>query len=79
MTQIKTNDNRRNYAPTFADIEEGVMFTEPDSELIFIKTAVLKNEKGTTTNAIDLDGDISWFNDYEEVHPIQEIEITIKK
>ena len=80
MTQITTKDNRKNYNPTFEDIKEGTMFTEPQSEIIYIKTAVLKNEENnTTTNALDIDGDTHWFDDYEEVEPIQEIEITIKK
>lgn len=56
------------------------MFTENNCDLIFIKTAILKNEENnTTTNAIDLEGDTHWFDDDEEVQFIQEIEITIKK
>ena len=80
MTKIKTNDNRKNANPTFEDVKAGTMFTETNDDVIYIKTAVLKNEEdNTTTNAIDLEGDTCWFNDDEEVQFIQEIEITIKK
>ncbi len=80
MTKIITKDNRKITNPTFADIKEGVMFTEVDCEEIFIKTAVLKNEEySTTTNAIDLEGDTHWFDDDEEVWFIREIEVTIKQ
>ena len=79
MTKIKTNDNRINTYPTFKDIREGAMFTEENCDIIYIKTAVLKNEDDTTTNVIDLEGDTHWFDYDEEIQPIQEIEITIKK
>jgi hypothetical protein len=79
MTKIKTNDNRKNITPTFEDVEEGSMFIDPNSKMIFIKTAILKVEDDTTANAIDLEGDTHWFYDDEEIQPIQEIEITIKK
>ena len=80
ITKIQTTDNRKNINPTFKDVKKGAMFIENDCELIFIKTAVLKNEENnTTTNAIDLEGDTCWFDDDEEVQFIQEIEIIIKK
>lgn len=90
-TNIKTNDIRKDTAPTFEDIEVGSMFTEPDGEIIFIKLNeiqihyygnvkqdVVANEEGVY-NAITLDSDFETFSDDEEVQPIQELEITIKK
>ena len=80
MTKITTHDNRQTAKPTFEDIETGVMFTDVDCEIIYIKTAPLKNMgTNTTANALDLEGDTHWFDADEEVQPIQEIEITIKK
>ena len=79
MTKIKTNDNRKTTNPTFKDIKAGVMFTETDCEIIYIKTAVLKNEEdSTTTNAIDLEGDTHWFDASDEIWLIREVEVTIK-
>lgn len=91
VTKIKTNDIRKDTAPTFEDIEVGSMFTESDGGIIFIKLNeiqihyygnvtedVVANEE-TVYNAITLDGEFETFYDNEEVEPIQELEVTIKK
>lgn len=85
-TKVKFNDNRKSTHPTFEDIVVGSMFTEVDGEIIYIKIDKAQihyyNEDiiDDEINAIDIrDGEFVSFDDDEEIHPIQEIEITIKK
>lgn len=82
-TKVKFNDYRKNTNPTFEDIAVGSMFTEVEGEVIYIKKEEFLVDKGKDEcyhNAIDIrDGEFVSFGYDEEVHPIQEIEITIKK
>ena len=90
-TKIEVNDIRKNTAPTFKDIKVGSMFTETDGELIFIKLNEIQihycgnvednivASEDKVYNVMTLDGDFDAFYDDEEVTPVQELEIVIKK
>ena len=91
MTKIQTTDSRTTNL-TFEDIPNGSMFTEKDYEKPYIKMPIFTlvdmayrdNEEIVPQdeeefNAIDLYGSSYWFSDDEEIEPIQEIEIIIKK
>jgi hypothetical protein len=82
-TKVKFNDYRKNTNPTFEDIEVGSMFTEIGGEIIYIKKKDFITDKGKNEcyyNAIDIkDGEFVSFDNDEEIEPIQEIEITIKR
>ena len=76
---VKVNDLRTDYGPTFKEIKVGDIFTEPANDYTYIKMRPCHCEKNDTTfNAICLDGDTSWFDDDEIVAPVKEIEITIR-
>lgn len=79
MTKIKTNDKRENTAPTFGDLNIGDSFTSVDGAMPFIKTEVMYDENKDGYNTVALDGEFYWSDDDEEIRPIREIEITIKK
>ena len=83
ITNVQLNDHRKNINPTFRDIEVGSMFTEVGEEIIYIKKEDFLIGKGKSEcfyNAIDIrDGEFVLFEYDEEVCPIQEIEITIKR
>lgn len=85
-TKVKFNDNRISTHPTFEDIVVGSMFTEVDGETIYIKidkAQIHYYDEETIDdeiNAIDIrDGEFVSFDEDEEVHPVQELEIIIKR
>lgn len=79
MTKFKYTDNRENTIPTFGDLNVGDVFTSVNGEMPFIKTAILYDEHQDPYNSISIDGEFFWSDNDEEVEPIQEIEIIIKK
>ena len=78
MTVVKTNDNRED-GITFADVSIGDLFTSVGRKAIFIKTETLYDGNKNVYNTVGLDGEFYWSDDDEEIQPIREIEITIKK
>ena len=79
MTKVKFTDKRENTIPTFGDLSVGDLFTSVNSEVPFIKTAVMYDEHKDPHNTVSVDGEFYWSDDDEEIEPIQEIEIIIKK
>lgn len=79
MTVTKTIDKRKNYTPTFGQLNVCDAFTSVDGSVVFIKTNILYDSDKRAYNTMSLDGGIYWSDDDEEIEPIQEIEITIKK
>ena len=79
MTRFKTVDNRKNPSPVFANISLGDMFTD-ESGHIFIKIeTVYTDDKEDCFNVVGLYGDLSCFDDDEEVFPIKNITFTIEE
>lgn len=79
MTTLKFIDERENTAPTFADLKIGDAFTSVNSRTPFIKTVVMHDEHNDTYNTVSLDGEFYWSDSDEEIEPIRELEIIIKK
>ena len=79
MTKLKFIDKRENTIPTFGDLNIGDLFTSVNGEIPFIKIAVMHDEHKDPYNTVSLDGEFYWSDVNEEIEPIQEIEITIKK
>ena len=79
MTKLKFTDKRENTTPTFGDLNTGDSFTSVDGEVPFIKTAIMYNDHKDAYNTVSFDGEFYWSDDDEEIVPIQEIEITIKR
>lgn len=79
MTAIKTIDKREDYTPTFGQLNVCDAFTSVDGSLVFIKTGILYDKDNRAYNTISLDGGIYWSDDDEEIEPIREIEVIIKK
>ena len=79
MTKLKFTDKRENTVPTFGDLNIGDSFTSVNGEIPFIKTAVMYDRDKNPYNTVALDGEFYWSDDDEEIVPIQEIEITIKR
>jgi hypothetical protein len=79
MTKIKTNDKREDTAPTFGELNVGDLFTSVNESVVFIKTEIMYNDHKNAYNTVALDGEFYWSDDDEEICPIKEIEITIKK
>ena len=79
MTKLKFTDKRENTVPTFGDLNIGDSFTSVDGEVPFIKTAIMYNDHKDAYNTVSFDGELYWSDDDEEIVPIQEIEITIKR
>ena len=79
MTKLKYTDKRENTVPTFGDLNIGDMFTSVNSEVPFIKTEVMYDEHKDLYNTVAFDGEFYWSDDDEQIEPIQEIEIVIKK
>ena len=79
MTVTKTIDKREDYTPTFGQLKEGDAFTSEGGSVVFIKTNIIYDSNKNAYNTVSLDGEIYWSDDDEEIEPIQEIEIIIKK
>ena len=79
MTKVKFTDKRENTIPTFGDLNVGDMFTSVNSEVPFIKTEVMYDTHKDPYNTVSFDGEFYWSDDDEEIEPIQDIEIIIKK
>ena len=79
MTELKFIDKREDTVPTFGDLSIGDSFTFVNEETPFIKTRVKYNEDKDPYNTLSFDGKFYWTNDNEEITPIREIEIIIKK
>ena len=80
MTRTKTFDKRKDYTPTFGQLSIGDAFTSVGESTIFIKTDTIYNKnKDRPFNTMSLDGDLYWSDDDEEIAPIQEFDIIIKK
>jgi hypothetical protein len=79
MTQTKTIDEREDTTPTFGILREGDAFTSEGGSVVFIKTEIMYDRDKNPYNTVALDGEFYWFDDDEEVQPVQELEIVIKK
>ena len=79
MTVTKTIDKRENYTPTFGQLKEGDAFTSEGQDEIYIKINIIYDSNKKAYNTVSLDGEFYWSNDDEEIVPIQELEIIIKK
>lgn len=79
MTALKFIDKREDTTPTFGDLSIGDLFTSVNGEVVFVKTAVMYDEHKDSYNTVGLDGEFYWSDDNEEIAPIREIEIVIKR
>ena len=79
MTKLKYTDKREDTVPTFGGLNVGDMFTSVKSEVPFIKTEIMYDEHKDFYNTVAFDGEFYWSDDDEEIEPIQDIEIIIKK
>ena len=79
MAKLKFIDKREETVPTFSDLNIGDLFTSVGEEFPFIKIAVMYNEHKDSYNTVSIDGEFYWSDGDEEVRPIQELEVTIKK
>jgi hypothetical protein len=79
MTTLKFIDEREDTVPTFGDLNIGDLFTSVDGDVPFIKTTVMYDEHKDPYNTVALDGEFYWSDVDEEIRPIREIKITLKK
>ena len=79
MTALKFIDKREDTVPTFGDLNIGDAFTSVDGGVPFIKTEVMYDDHRNTYNTVSLDGEFFWSDNDEEIAPIRELEIIIKK
>ena len=79
MTKLKTFDEREDTTPTFGILREGDAFTSEGDSVVFIKTNIIYDSNKTPYNTVALDGEFYWSDDDDEVEPIQDIEVIIKK
>ena len=79
MTKTKTIDKREDYTPTFEMLREGDAFTSEGGSVVFVKTNVMYDSNKNPYNTISLDGEFYWSENDEEIEPIQELEIIIKR
>lgn len=79
MTKLKFTVQQENTTPTFGKLNIGDAFTSIDGIVPFVKTAVMYDEHQDCYNTISFDGEFYWSDDEEEIEPIQDIEIIIKK
>ena len=79
MTKLKFTDKRENTFPTFGDLNVGDAFTSVNGEVPFVKTDVMYDGHKDPYNTITFDGEFYWCENNEEVEPIQDIEVIIKK
>lgn len=79
MTKLKFVNKRENTNFTFGDLNIGDSFTSFDEGVPFIKTAVMYNDHKDAYNTVSFDGEFYWSDDDEEIQPVKEIEIIIKK
>ena len=79
MTKTKTIDKRKDAPITFGMLHDGDAFTSEGGSVVFVKTEIMYNSNKNPYNTISLDGEFYWSDDDEEIEPIQELEIIIKK
>ena len=79
MAKFKFIDKRENIVLTFGTLSIGDIFTSVDGEVPFVKTEVMYDLNKDPYNTVALDGEFYWSDDDEEVEPIRELEIVIKK
>ena len=79
MTKTKTIDKRDGYIPTFGMLHDGDAFTGKGGSVVFVKTEIMYDSNKNPYNTMSLDGEFYWSDDDEEIEPIQELEIIIKK
>lgn len=79
MTKTKTIDKREDTLPTFGMLQEGDAFISEGDSGVFVKTAIMYDSNKNPYNTISLDGEFYWSESDEEIEPIQELEIIIKK
>lgn len=79
MTALKFIDEREDTVPTFGDLDIGDLFTSVHGKMPFIKTEVMYDEHQDPYNTVSLDGEHFWSEADEEIEPIQELEIVMKK
>ena len=79
MTKTKTIDKREDTTPTFGMLREGDAFTSDGGSVVFIKTNIIYDSDKNPYNTVALDGEFYWSDDDEEIEPVQELEIVIKK
>ena len=79
MTNTKTLDKRQYTFPTFGMLREGDAFTSTGGSVVFVKTNIMYDSNKNPYNTISLDGEFYWSEDDEEIEPIQELEIVIKR
>ena len=79
MTKTKIIDKRQDTTPTFEMLHDGDAFISEGGSVVFVKTAIMYDSNKSPYNTISLDGEFYWFDDDEEIEPIQELEIIIKK
>lgn len=79
MTKTKTLDKRQDTFPTFGMLCEGDAFTSDGGSVVFVKTNIMYDSNKKPYNTISFDGEFYWSDDDEEIEPIQELEIIIKK
>lgn len=79
MTKLKFTDKREDTVPTFGNLNVGDLFTSVNEEVPFIKTEIMYNDHKDAYNTVTLDGEFYWSDDNEEIEPIRELEIIIKK
>lgn len=79
MTKLKFTDKRENTVPTFGDLSVGDLFTTVGGEVPYIKTKTMYDDNNNPYNTVFFNGEFYLSDDDEEIEPIQEIEIIIKK
>ena len=79
MTKTKTIDKREDTVPTFGMLHDGDAFTSESGSVVFVKTEIMYDGNSNPYNTISLDGEFFWSEDDEEIYPIHELEIIIKK
>lgn len=79
MTALKFIDKREDTVPTFGDLNNGDLFTSIHGKMPFVKTEIMYDEHKNPYNTVSLDGEFFWSEADEEIEPIREIEIIIKR
>ena len=79
MAKLKFTDKRENTVPTFGELNVGDIFTSVDGRVPFIKTEIIYDDNKNAYNTVSFDGEFYWSDVDEEIEPIQDIEVIIKK